>query len=80
MQIYSFKIIDISFSYINKWMIEWINESFTFQQIYIFTREINTLEKKPLFYQKRKILFTFPYYKAQIKSSGFSFRKQKKET
>ena len=53
-----------------------MNESFTFQQIYIFTREVNILEKKLLFYQKRKILFIFPYYEAQIKSRGFSSRKQ----
>ena len=46
-----------TFFYIDKWMNEWMNE--WIQQIYIFTREINTLEKKLLFYQKRKIFFTF---------------------
>ena len=51
-------------------MNEWI------QQIYIFSREINTLEKKLLFYEKRKIFFTFSYYEAQMKSKGFSSRKK----
>ena len=51
-----------------------INESFTFQQIHKFIREMNILEKKLLFYQKRKKLFTFPYYETQIKPSGFSSR------
>ena len=29
-------------------------------------------------YRKTKILFAFPYYEAQIKSNGFSSRKENK--
>ena len=65
---------------IYEWMNEWMKIFFTFQQIYIFTREINIVGKNYFSTRKEKFYLHFLIVKHKQSPEGFLPENKMRET